>query len=210
METQQTAFWQGEFGAEYTERNFFTVEEQDTLYADEYGVTRTEMNRKFLSDINFESLLEVGCNVGNQLRCLQSMGYSNLYGVELQSYAVERAKEISKGINIIQGSGFDIPFKDRYFDLVFTSGVLIHINPQHINNIIDEIYRTSSRYIWGFEYFSETHEEIAYRGNEDKMWKANFKQLFLDRYPDLKLIKSEKFKYVNSNNVDEMYLLEKV
>jgi len=60
------------------------------------------------------------------------MGFTNLYGIELQWYAVEKAKEYTKGINIIQGSGFDIPFKDGYFDLVITNGVLIHIAPKKI------------------------------------------------------------------------------
>lgn len=31
-------------------------------------------------------ILEVGCNVGNQLRFLQEMGYYNLYGIEEVDY----------------------------------------------------------------------------------------------------------------------------
>lgn len=56
-----------------------------------------------------------------QLKCLQEMGFTNLYGVELQAYAVQRSKEFTEGINIIQGSGFDVPFKDGFFDLVCTN-----------------------------------------------------------------------------------------
>lgn len=209
MQTKQTDFWNGTFGSEYTERNTFSPPEQDQLYIEEYGVTRTQMNRDFLSNLQISNILEVGSNVGNQLRSLQSIGYENLYGVELQHYAVEKSKALTKGINIIQGSGFDIPFKDKFFDLAFTSGVLIHISPNDINVILDEIYRVSKRYIWGFEYFSDVHTEIAYRGNDDKMWKANFAKLFMDRFPDLKLVKEAKYKYTNSENVDQMYLLEK-
>jgi pseudaminic acid biosynthesis-associated methylase len=209
MQTQQIQFWQSDFGAEYTERNKFSVDEQDALYTDEYGVTRTEMNKEFLSGLEISSFLEVGCNVANQLRCLQSMGFSPLYGVEVQAYAVERAKEITKGINIVQGSGFDVPFKDNYFDVVFTSGVLIHISPDDIYKIMDEIYRTSGNYIWGFEYYSETYMEIPYRGNSNKMWKANFMQLFLDRFPDLRVVKEKKYPYKYNDNVDQMYLLQK-
>jgi len=67
-------------------------------------------------------ILEVGCNVGNQLRMLQRMGFNNLYGIELQQYAIEKAKALTKRINIIHGVADDIPFKDGYFDMVFTSG----------------------------------------------------------------------------------------
>lgn len=212
METEQTIFWEGTFGVEYTERNNFTVAELDEMYLKKYGITRTAMNKDFLEDISTKKVLEVGCDVANQLRCLQSMGYNSLYGIELQNYAVEKAKELTKGINIIQGSGFEIPFKDNYFDLVFTSGVLIHISPKDIHHILDEIYRVSKRYIWGFEYFTEVHEEIPYRGNNDKLWKANFMRLFIGRFPDLRVVKEQKYKYVSNDNVNQnqMYLLEKV
>ena len=49
-----------------------------------------------------------------------------------KQYAVEKGKENTKGINIIQGSAFDLPYKDNYFDLVCTNGVLIHGVRQHI------------------------------------------------------------------------------
>jgi pseudaminic acid biosynthesis-associated methylase len=210
MNTKEMDFWKSAFGSEYTERNKMDVAEMDEWYSNVYGVSRTEMNERFLSGMGVKRILEVGCNVGNQLRCLQSMDYPNIYGIELQSYAVERAKELTKGMNIIQGSAFDIPFKDGYFDLVFTSGVLIHISPKDIEMAMDEMYRVSSRYIWGFEYYSENYQEIDYRGNKEKMWKTNFKQHFLDRFPNLKLVKEEKYKYLENENVDQMYLLEKV
>jgi pseudaminic acid biosynthesis-associated methylase len=209
MDTLQTNFWRSEFGKEYTERNNFTVSEHDEMYRNEFGVTRTAMNQEFLNGLSIDSVLEVGCNVANQLRCLQSMGYEKLYGIELQHYAVERAKELSKGIQIIQASAFDVPFKDGCFDLVFTSGVLIHISPDDIETAIKEIYRMSNKYIWGFEYYADTYQEISYRGNTDKMWKSNFMQLYLDHFPDLKIVKDIKYPYVNDNNVDQMFLLEK-
>jgi len=52
-------------------------------------------------------------------------------------------------VNLIQGSVFDIPFKDKYFDMVFTAGVLIHVSPSDIKKVLKEIYRCSTKYIWG-------------------------------------------------------------
>jgi len=72
------------------------------------------------------------------------------------------------------------------------------------------MYRVSGKYIWGFEYHNAEYVEIDYRGNKDKLWKGDFKQLFLDRFPNLKLVKAESYKYSQSENRDEMYLLEKV
>lgn len=209
MKTNQMEFWNSQFGSEYTDRNTYSFEELDNFYRDQFGITRTEMNKEFLNGLGVNSILEAGCNVGNQLRCLQGLGFESLYGIELQNYAVEKSKELSKGINIVQGSLFDIPFKDNFFDMVFTSGVLIHISPEDINKAIDEIYRTSKKYIWGFEYFAEGYHEVNYRGNADKLWKTNFMQLFLSRYPDLKVVKERQYKYLQNENTDQMYLLEK-
>lgn len=91
------------------------------------------------------------------------MGFNDLYGVEINSYAVEFLKAKSKGINIVHNSAFDIPFKDGYFDLVFTSGVLIHIHPKNIRKALREIHRCARKYIWGYEYYSGHYTEVPYR-----------------------------------------------
>ena len=110
----------------------------------------------------------------------------------------------------MEGSAFDIPFKDNYFDLVFTSGVLIHIAPKNLTKAIKEIIRVSNKYIFGFEYFSEKCEEIEYRGNKNKLWKNNFPKLFLDTKSNLKLIKIKKLVYLdNKDKTNVAYLLEK-
>lgn len=171
--------WEGEFGKDYTERNLLSMEEVDALYKKNYGLTRTELNKRFLEGISSSiRILEVGSNVGNQLLLLQRMGFSNLYGIELQSYGVELSKTRTKGINIIEGSAFDIPFRDEYFDLVFTSGLLIHIHPDDLNKAIREIYRATSKYIWGFEYYAENYTEILYHGHRNLLWKADFSKLY--------------------------------
>lgn len=136
MDNLQENTWSGEFGKNYTDRCTFGPEELNSAYIKDYGISRRDMNNRFLSSeqgLENKRVLEVGCNVGNQLRMLQNMGFRNLYGIELQQYAVEKAKSLTQGINIIQGIGDDIPFKDGYFDMVFTSGVLIHISPDNIN-----------------------------------------------------------------------------
>jgi pseudaminic acid biosynthesis-associated methylase len=210
LETKHVKTWTGEFGKEYTDRNPLSLQEMDDLYQNNFGLTRTELNQQFISDLSRSNkILEVGSNIGLQLLFLQKMGFENLYGIEIQSYAVELSKSKTKGINIIQGSAFDIPFKDSYFEMVFTSGVLIHISPSDIDLALNEIHRCSSKYIWGFEYFAEKYTEIPYRGQKDLLWKTDFARLFLDRFKDLELVKEKRIKYIASDNVDNMYLLRK-
>lgn len=202
--------WAGQFGKEYTDRNALSLEETELLYKRNYGITHTEMNSKFIGDLDRNMrVLEVGSNIGNQLLCLQEAGFKNLYGIELQSYAVELSKSRTKGVNIIQGSAFDIPFRDDFFDLVFTSGLLIHIAPDDINAVLDEIYRCTKQYIWCFEYYSDEYTQINYRGQAGLLWKTNFSKLFLKRFKNLGLVKEELFKYLTNDNMDAMFLLQK-
>ncbi|ODS35513.1 methyltransferase type 11 [Candidatus Altiarchaeales archaeon WOR_SM1_SCG] len=210
--TEQIDKWANVFGKEYTDRNLYNPQELDEFYKKTWGTTRTELNEEFLSflDKDKTKILEVGSNVGNQLLSLQSIGFKNLYGIEISKYAVEKSKERTKGINIICGSAFDLPFKDEYFDLIFTSGVLMHISPKDINFALDEIHRCSKKYIFGLEYYADECKEIEYRGNKNMLWKANFCQMYLNRFKNLKLVKEKKLKYVDNNNVDSVFLLEKI
>lgn len=209
--TEQIHTWTGTFGKEYTDRNTLTLEQMGELYKKNYGVSGTKVFEEFVGGLGRSiKILEVGSNIGNKLLVLQRMGFKNLYGIEINSYAIEQAKANTKGINIVQASAFDIPFKDGFFDLVFTSGVLIHIAPQDIEKSLREIYRCSREYIWGFEYYADTYTEVRYRGHDNLLWKTDFANLYLNLFDDLELIKEKRLKYLDSTNVDTMYLLKKV
>ncbi len=201
--------WGGKFGNEYVKRNPPTGAEMNKLYKNIFGVTRTSLNKEFLDKLDRSTrILEVGANVGSQLNLLQKMGFTDLYGIDINRSALEQAKSTTKGISLMYASAFDIPFKDGFFDLVFTSGVLIHISPKDIKKIISEIYRVSNKYIWGFEYYAPKYTEVNYRGNDDMLWKTDFAKLYMDEFP-LKLIEEKKVKYRANENADQMFLLQK-
>lgn len=193
--------WEGLFGIEYTQRNMG----QSGKYLEKYGITRLEMNKEFLDMDKSIRICEVGCNVGGQLKLLHEMGFSHLYGIDVSTYALENKYA---GLNLIYGIAEDIPFKNNYFDLVFTSGLLIHISPDNLSRVMEEIYRCSSRFIWGFEYYDEQYRKITYR-EDVGLWKCNFAQLYCALFPDLVLVKEKRYKYLDSDNVDSMFLLRK-
>jgi pseudaminic acid biosynthesis-associated methylase len=209
--TEQMTEWQGVFGKEYTDRNALALDEMENLYRRNYGVTKTDLNGRFLAGMDHSiRILEVGCNVGNQLFSLQRMGFQNLYGIELQSYAIKLCRQRTQNINVVCGSAFDVPFKDGYFDLVFTSGVLVHIHPSDIVKVIKEIHRCTKDYIWGFEYWAPEYTEVIYRGHPNLLWKTDFAGLYLREFSDLVLAKEERLKYQFNDNVDSVFLLRKM
>jgi pseudaminic acid biosynthesis-associated methylase len=209
--TPQLGEWCGEFGREYTARSCLTPEQVDALWDKNYGITRTALNCRFLRDIRADArILEVGCNIGNQLLLLQQLGYSNLYGVDVQDYALEMARSRTKHVNLTQASSFALPYEDKYFDLVFTSGVLIHVSPEDLPAALDEIHRCAKSYIWGSEYYASWATEINYRGHCELLWKMDYAGEYLARFDDLELELEQRLPYLGNANVDSMFLLGRV
>ena len=208
--TPQLEAWTGDFGRVFTDRNSLSPAEMDERYAREYGVSRTTMNREFLDGLPRDiRILEVGANIGNQLVYLQSQGFTDLWGIEAADYGLGLARQRTTGINLVKASAFDMPFKDKWFDLVFTSVVLIHINPEDQLRAMAEIHRCARRYIWGFEYYADVLTDVPYRGKADLCWKRDFARLYMDEFPDLTLVKQKLYKYTYDDNEDAMFLLEK-
>lgn len=212
--TEQQERWGEDFGEEYTKRNPQTPEQMQALYRDRFGIERTALNEEFLGHLDRGArILEVGCNVGMQLNLLSRMGFENLYGIEINPYAVETAHRMNAGlpVNVIRGSALEIPYRDGWFDVVYTSGVLIHIAPDNIATVMREMARCTNRYVWGFEYFTEEgYPEIPYRGERNLLWKTDFARLFATTCPELELVREERYAYSEDPTlVDQMYLLEK-
>jgi pseudaminic acid biosynthesis-associated methylase len=209
-ETPQTDAWKGDFGREYTDRNTFEVEDLDSLYRKNYGLTRRQINQAFLRDLPQDAkFLEVGCNTGNQLLLLQQMGYSKLSGIEVQPYALGIARSRTQGISLMQGSALALPYEDEGFDVVFTSGVLIHIAPADLPRAMDEIHRCARTYVWGMEYYAPGVTEVNYRSHEGLLWKMDYAQRYLERYRDLELVREQRIPYLENSNVDTVFLLRK-
>ena len=59
--TKQMQEWAGNFGKEYTNRDASLLEEIEAIYKQRYGITRTEMNTRFIGDLDKDmKVLEVG------------------------------------------------------------------------------------------------------------------------------------------------------
>jgi pseudaminic acid biosynthesis-associated methylase len=209
-ETQQEIIWKGSFGREYTERNTVDPESVDQLWRRNYGVARSTINESFLSGVSKDArFLEVGCNSGNQLLMLRQMGWSNLSGTELQPYAMEIARLRLPEATFKLGSALALPWEDCSFDVVFTCGVLIHISPTDLPLVMNEIYRTTREYIWGTEYYAPEVTQVVYRDHSELLWKMDFARQYMQRFPDLELVKEQRLPYLDNANVDTVFLLKK-
>lgn len=176
--------WAGDFGAEYTARN---VASEDALRI------RTAMWARIAEAFHGDppkSILEVGCNLGLNLRTLPRLVDAELYAIEPNPQARERvlAEKVLPPERLFAGFGDKIPVADGAVEMSFTSGVLIHVDPSNLAATMDEIHRVSSKYILCSEYFSPRPESISYRGQEGLLFKNDFGGLYMDRFPDLQLV----------------------
>ena len=173
MMTDQLALWRSEFGAAYTDRNDVEKPERIATW------------RRILAGRCIERALEVGCNIGWNLRYLRACGVGDVWGVEPQRYPIERARQRSPDLTMVPGTAFDLPFKDGWFDLSFTSGVLIHIGPAELPIALDELHRVTRRWLVVIEYDHPDEVAIDYRGHGQALWKRDHGAIIAARFPSL-------------------------
>jgi len=168
----QQLFWSEGYAVDYIRKN------KEFDYA--LGV---ECWRKMLTaDLNIRSILELGCNIG------RNIGFLN----EVLPDATKSIVEISKpafdfvSSNYRLAHAFNGPIESasfpEKFDLVFTSGVLIHIHPDNLLRVMEKMYDCSSKYILMGEYFNRTPVMIEYQAQRDRLFKRDFGKFFIENF----------------------------
>lgn len=174
----QELFWSSDFGTGYLERN-----RGEDLVASNANL----FSRVFsYMDEPPKSVLELGANIGLNYLGISELGKPVDYtGVEIHPVA---HSELSKlPITAVLSSLFDYR-PDGQFDLTFTKGVLIHLNPNRLNHVYETLYESSRKYVLVVEYYNPTPVEIEYRGYEGKLFKRDFAGEMLDLFPNLSLV----------------------
>lgn len=143
---------------------------------------------KFLKSApGVKSIMELGCNIGLNLQALNRINKAfELSAYEINPIAAGKAKELNVA-NVICDTIINKIKSERTFDLTFTSGVLIHIDPAHLHDVYQNLYDLSARYILINEYYNPTPVMVEYRGAKDKLFKRDFAGELIDKF-NLRLI----------------------
>ena len=177
--TEQENFWAGKFGSEYISRN-----KDGALIAS---------NLKFFSKAlhsshDIKSCIEFGANIGLNLRALKLLyPGQEQYGIEINSDAVQYLAEVIPSTHAYHTSILDFQ-PDQTWDLVLIKGVLIHLNPEKLPQVYDQLCASTNRYLLVAEYYNPTPVAIPYRGHEDKLFKRDFAGEIMDRNPAMQLV----------------------
>ncbi len=177
--TQQEEFWAGQFGNAYADRNTGNhwVASGTALFA-------TILKRTH----SLKSVIEFGANIGMNLLAIQRLlPHAELSAVEINEYAAGQLRENVPSANVHRQSIVDF-HSTAQWDLAFTKGVLIHIDPDVLARVYDVLYAASRRYILVVEYYNPSPVEVEYRGHAGKLFKRDFAGDLLDRYDGLQLV----------------------
>lgn len=175
--TEQEIFWKNDFGNQYIDRNT-----GDSLLKS--NIVLFSKILKYTYPIN--NVIEFGCNVGLNLDAITFLNPKvKVSGVEINNKACEVLK--NKGMKFYNES-FLSQTDYGLYDLTFTKGVLIHVNPERLKLAYEKLFKHSKKYILVIEYYSPTPDSVDYRGERNKLFKRDFAGEMLDIYPQLKLV----------------------
>jgi pseudaminic acid biosynthesis-associated methylase len=171
--------WSGEFGDEYVDRNLDAHRVRESFW-------KAQLDR-----CGARSVLEVGCNIGANLRWIADvLGPGAAHGIDVNRKALSILHAERPDIDAVWSQARDIPFRDRRFDLVFTMGVLIHQPDATLPLVMNEMVRCSRRWVLCGEYYAPESEEVPYRGHAGALFRRDYGSLFVQLFPELGLRES--------------------
>ncbi len=177
--TEQEAFWAGDFGDQYIERNKGSQLLAANLAFFVKSLARTAAPA---------SCIEFGANIGMNLQAMRLLfPQQELSAVEINPTAAAELRKFLPERNVYHSSILDFQ-PQRQWDLAMIKGVLIHINPDHLPEVYDKLYQATCRYLLVSEYYNPTPLTIPYRGHNERLFKRDFAGEIMDRHPDLELL----------------------
>jgi pseudaminic acid biosynthesis-associated methylase len=178
FKTDQEAFWAGDFGTKYIDRNA-----SNALLASNLNFFVSALRNAGRVD----SCIEFGANIGMNLRALKLL-FPDMKqrGIEINPIAAKALAEFLGDPQVFCGSIFDYQVTEQS-ELVLIKGVLIHINPGMLAATYQKLYAASRRWILICEYYNPAPVAIPYRGHTDRLFKRDFAGEMLEAFPDLRL-----------------------
>lgn len=173
----QEEFWVQNLSTSYMEANPYLGPIESRLAEEAWVQILNKIN---LADIS--TFLECGSNIGRNVKTLSRvLPNARASVIEINPEALKICKMNNKIESEFLGSIKDATFSTR-FDLVFTCGVLIHINPEDLKFTLTNIFKFSKKYVVVAEYFNRTPVTIKYRGEDEKLFKRDWGKFVLDNF----------------------------
>lgn len=114
-----------------------------------------------LKQLNWISLLEIGCGSGPNLYAIvKDIPGKQVGGFDVNEKAIELAKKTFRNGIFKVGSGDDLMISDKATDITLTDMCLIYVDPFKIDDYMKEIKRITRNYVLFCEFHSESFYDI--------------------------------------------------
>lgn len=141
-----------------------------------------EVRADYIASKHPGNVLEIGAAAGFLVRRLRKMKIDAI-GLDISKYAVEEMSPPDVREHLILGSAAQLPWPDKYFDMVVSIGTLEHLTPEDCDLAIKEILRVSHRGIIGIclstglaSTLPKSQQDATHRSLHDYYW-------WRDRFP---------------------------
>lgn len=146
MQTKKSYFWWQEHGSGWIDEINNRKNYQVYYYIQEL------LLMDYFQSSKFSKILEFGCGFGRHLRYLREIPGLEVFGYDQSESMVNSIKTwtdfewFEKHIKVGQPNSI-LPYEDKSFDVSFATSVLIHIPPEDLLKIIEELVRVSQHQI---------------------------------------------------------------
>lgn len=145
--------------------------------------------KKYIDEININMKIgDIGAGHLRNLKLFEELGFKNLYAIDRESTDNPLEVELKKYIK--QDIELGIPFPDRYFDITLCNYVLMFINPQSIDQVVDELLRISNKFL-----IIETNKQKYIKCKTTHFEKYNFMEIAnqIESNPNFELLEVRKY-----------------
>ena len=139
--------------------------------------------RDFTNELRCKKVLEVGCNVGHNLRELEKA-----HGIDIDITAIMKANNFYPKNNFWEDNILTTNIDWHTYDFVFTRAVLSHLNNDQVLTAMKKMFVASNSYIMTCEYYAQSYNEIPWRDevlycrNYAELWKKFDVKVILDTW----------------------------
>ncbi len=181
----------------------------ETLWLNRFGHTRTDVNADMLGGILVNTVLDIGCGNGVNLKLLERDRFTfedcdGCYGIDANKQALNMAQTIIPKATLIHESidmTWHPPFRTKQFSVAMFSGTLIHM-PQWLATTVLGAACMYANYIYLAEYWSPQEQSVEYRGVSDAMWRRPHARLLAD-YHGCVIVKQARLRHLDE--AERMY-----
>ncbi len=125
----------------------------EKYYREQEGVEERHARSHYIAQrlklLAARRILEIGCGYGKQLKNLSAAKGAMVVGVDWSLEQLQKAREFCQGFSpvLIGADAAHLPFRDKTFDLILTSAVIMHNPEPQAKAIVHEILRVGTRYV---------------------------------------------------------------